>query len=165
MPGLRSIAAAVTAGTLAAGAPLALVRAQPGLDPIVYTLRFPDPASKTFTVEALVPAGGRATADLMMAIWSPGFYGLQNYADRVSAVEAHAADGQALTIAKPSPSRWTVSTGGRPAFTLTYTVSAPRGSNLGNAGAIEAEATPAHGRSHRLHLTLPPLGCLFLKRE
>ena len=39
------------------------------------------------------------------------------------------------------------------------------GSNLGNAGALETEPTPAHGRPHRLHLTLPPLGCLFLKRE
>jgi len=39
------------------------------------------------------------------------------------------------------------------------------GSNVGNAGAIESVPTPAHGRLHRLSLTLPPLGCLFLKRE
>jgi 1,4-alpha-glucan branching enzyme len=39
------------------------------------------------------------------------------------------------------------------------------GSNLGNAGALETEPTPAHGRPHRLLLTLPPLGCLFLKRD
>jgi 1,4-alpha-glucan branching enzyme len=39
------------------------------------------------------------------------------------------------------------------------------GSNLGNAGAVEAEPVPAHGRSHRLSLMLPPLGCVFLKRE
>ena len=74
-----------------------------------------------------------------MAIWSPGFYGLQNYADRVSKVEAHAADGTALDISKPSPSRWTVAAGGRPSFTLTYTVAAPRGSNLGN-GVTETSA-------------------------
>jgi 1,4-alpha-glucan branching enzyme len=39
------------------------------------------------------------------------------------------------------------------------------GSNLGNSGAIESEPVPAHGRPHRLSLTLPPLGCLMLKRE
>ena len=39
------------------------------------------------------------------------------------------------------------------------------GSNVGNAGAIETEPTPAHGRPHRLSLVLPPLGCLILKRE
>jgi 1,4-alpha-glucan branching enzyme len=39
------------------------------------------------------------------------------------------------------------------------------GGNLGNAGAILSEPTPAHGRPHRLSLTLPPLACLILKRE
>ncbi len=68
----------------------------------------------------------------MMAIWSPGFYGLQNYADRVSHVAAKADDGTPLEVTKPSPSRWTVATGGRPTFTVTYTVAAPRGTNLSN---------------------------------
>ena len=39
------------------------------------------------------------------------------------------------------------------------------GSNVGNAGAVEAEPVPAHGRPHRLSLTLPPLACVILKRE
>jgi 1,4-alpha-glucan branching enzyme len=38
------------------------------------------------------------------------------------------------------------------------------GGNLGNSGALQSEDTPAHGRPHRLTLTLPPLGCLMLKR-
>jgi predicted metalloprotease with PDZ domain len=105
----------------------------------VYTIRFPDPASRSFSVDVAVPALDRPSVDLMMAIWSPGFYGLQNYADRVSSVIARAADGRALQIARPSPSRWTVTTGGRSAFTLTYTVAAPRGSNLGN-GVTETSA-------------------------
>src|SRR3954447_14248605 len=92
-------------------APL-LTDAQRTLDPISYTLRFPEPASKTFTVEIKVPSDKRATVDLMMPIWSPGFYGLQNYADRVSNVEAHAADGTALGVTRSSASRWTVAAGG-----------------------------------------------------
>ena len=39
------------------------------------------------------------------------------------------------------------------------------GSNLGNAGALDAEPIPAHGRAHRLRVLLPPLACLILKRE
>src|SRR3954469_20986951 len=113
--------------------------AQRMLDPISYTLRFPDPASKTFAVEIKVPSEKRTTVDLMMPIWSPGFYGLQNYADRVSNVEAHAADGAALDVTRSSASRWTVAAGGRPSFTATYTVAAPRGSNLGN-GVTETSA-------------------------
>ena len=37
------------------------------------------------------------------------------------------------------------------------------GSGLGNLGGVVAEAVSAHGRSHRLALTLPPLAVLFLK--
>jgi predicted metalloprotease with PDZ domain len=40
---------------------------------------------------------------------------------------------------RPQPSRWTVATGGKPSFTFTYTLSAPRGSNLGN-GVTETSA-------------------------
>jgi 1,4-alpha-glucan branching enzyme len=38
------------------------------------------------------------------------------------------------------------------------------GSNVGNSGVIQSEPTPAHGRPHRLLLTLPPLACLILKK-
>jgi len=37
------------------------------------------------------------------------------------------------------------------------------GSNLGNAGAIRAEAIPHHGREHSVPLTLPPLAAVVLK--
>lgn len=115
------------------------VFAQAKLEPLVYDISFPEPASKTFHVDVTVPTGKRATVDLMMAIWSPGFYGLQNYADKVTSFSAKAADGTALEAVKSSPSRWTVTTGGRASFTFSYTVSAPRGSNLGN-GVTETGA-------------------------
>jgi 1,4-alpha-glucan branching enzyme len=37
------------------------------------------------------------------------------------------------------------------------------GSGVGNAGGVEAGARPAHGRPWSLDLTLPPLGCVYLK--
>ena len=36
------------------------------------------------------------------------------------------------------------------------------GTNVGNFGSIQADATPAHGRPFSLNLTLPPLGAIFL---
>ena len=127
------LAAAFTlTGTLA-------LTAQTKLEPLVYTISFPQPATKTFNVDVVVPTGKRESVDLMMAIWSPGFYGLQNYADKVTAFAAKAADGTVLEATKSSPSRWTVKTGGRASFTFSYTVSAPRGSNLGN-GTTETGA-------------------------
>ena len=38
------------------------------------------------------------------------------------------------------------------------------GSNVGNAGGIQSEPAKAHGHDHSLLLTLPPLGCLLLRR-
>src|SRR5262249_54106915 len=77
--------------------------------------------------------------DLMMPVWSPGFYGLQNYAARVTAFTARGADGTALDVKKPSDNRWTVTTMANRTFTATYSVAAPRGSNLGY-GVTETSA-------------------------
>jgi 1,4-alpha-glucan branching enzyme len=38
------------------------------------------------------------------------------------------------------------------------------GSNLGNAGGVRAEPVAAHGFGQSLRLSVPPLGCLLLKR-
>jgi len=83
-------------------------------------------------VQVTVPTDGRPAVDLMMPVWSPGFYGLQNYAARVSAFTARDADGSPLAVQKPTDNRWTVAAGSNRSFTATYTVAAPRGSNLGN---------------------------------
>src|SRR4029079_2101703 len=90
------------------------------LEPLVYTVRFPEPISRTFTVDVVVPTEKRESVDLMIAIWSPGFYGLQNYADRVSSFTATAPDGVSLEVTKPTPSRWTIKTGRRPAIHHTH---------------------------------------------
>lgn len=109
------------------------------LTPLRYTISFPQPASKTFNVDVVVPTEGKPTVELMMAIWAPGFYGLQNYADRVTAFSAKAADGSTLLATKSSPSRWQVATEGKASFTFSYTLSAPRPSNLSN-GVTETGA-------------------------
>ena len=37
------------------------------------------------------------------------------------------------------------------------------GSGIGNFGKVEASPLPAHGRTHSLALTLPPLAMIVLK--
>jgi 1,4-alpha-glucan branching enzyme len=37
------------------------------------------------------------------------------------------------------------------------------GGNIGNAGGVQSEPTPMHGRQHSVKITLPPLGMLVLK--
>jgi hypothetical protein len=82
------------------------VRAQAMARPLSYVIRLPDPASKTFVVDVVVPSDGRDSVILIMPIWSPGMYTLQSYGDRVTAISAKAADGTTLDVSKPTPSRW-----------------------------------------------------------
>jgi 1,4-alpha-glucan branching enzyme len=39
------------------------------------------------------------------------------------------------------------------------------GSNVGNGGSVTTEPVPAHGFDYSLRLTIPPLGCLLLKKR
>jgi predicted metalloprotease with PDZ domain len=58
----------------------------------------------------------------MMAVWTPGFYKVENYATRVRDVSAHAPDGSTRTIAQPLPNRWRIDTGRAAAVIVTYEV-------------------------------------------
>ena len=127
---LSLAASCASAPRVAATSPASAPRA-----PLVYTIRVPAPSSKTFDVDVVVPTGGRDSVVLFMPIWSPGMYSLMSYGDRVSAFTAfagRAADGAPLSVRHPDGGHWVVPTGGRPTVTVSYTVSAPRGSNLSN---------------------------------
>src|SRR5690242_8146261 len=92
------------------------------LDPIVYTVRAPVPATHIAEVEAQVPTERRSSIELMMPVWSPGFYRVEDYAAKIQDLAAHSADGKPLAVEKTAKSHWTVQTGGAPAIVLTYRV-------------------------------------------
>ena len=89
-------------------------------EPIVYTLRFPDPASQTAEVEVNVPADGRDAVELMMAVWTPGFYRVENYAEQIQGFSARTPDGEQLTATQPRPNRWRIDTGGAANVVFSY---------------------------------------------
>jgi hypothetical protein len=64
-----------------------------GLDPIIYSVRFL-PEAHTAQVEVTVPTGNRASIEMMMAVWSPGFYRVEDYANRVQNLSARTAEGK-----------------------------------------------------------------------
>ena len=90
------------------------------LEPIVYTIKFSAPDTHLAEVEVKVPTGKRAAVDLMMAVWSPGFYRVENYATRVQDFLAKAADGKALQVEQPEKNRWRIQTGGQPTVIVSY---------------------------------------------
>src|SRR6516225_4577752 len=86
---------------LALAASVPQVVATEELQPIIYTVRFPAPEKHAAEVEAVIPTGGRPSVELMMAVWSPGFYRVEDYARKVEHLSARTTDGTALEV-KPT---------------------------------------------------------------
>ncbi|MDE3216056.1 MAG: hypothetical protein KGO03_06640, partial [Gemmatimonadota bacterium] len=94
--------------------------------PIRYAVSFPDPAAHAAWVRAEFRTGGKPTLELMMAIWSPGYYKVENYARNVDSVSATGPGGVALAVRQTRGNRWTVEAGGAPTVTVRYRVKADR---------------------------------------
>ena len=90
------------------------------LEPIVYVIRFPKPDTHFAEIEVTVPTEKQATIEMMMAVWSPGFYRVENYASRVQDFAARSLDGTPLGFEQTEKNRWKVQTGGRPRLLVSY---------------------------------------------
>jgi predicted metalloprotease with PDZ domain len=87
----------------------------------VYTVKFPAPEKHFAEVEAVVPTEKKPTIELMMALWSPGFYRVQDYAQRVEGFAARSTDGAKLEV-EQQKNRWRIQTGGAPKVVVSYRV-------------------------------------------
>lgn len=92
------------------------------LTPIVYTVNAPQPATHMVRVTATVPTARRDSIEMMMAVWSPGFYREERYASRLHDFTARLPDGTPLRVEQPAPNRWRIFTGGRPSVVVSYEV-------------------------------------------
>jgi predicted metalloprotease with PDZ domain len=89
---------------------------------IRYTVAFPDLISHTAVVGAHVPTDGRASLELMMPVWSPGYYKVENYADRVNEFSARSPSGAALEVEHAASNRWRIATSGAREVVVRYRV-------------------------------------------
>jgi predicted metalloprotease with PDZ domain len=87
---------------------------------ISYRIRTSAPESHLAEIEAVFPTGSRPSVDLMMAIWSPGFYRIENYATRIRQLTAKSPDGATLAVTQPQPNRWHIETGGAARVVVDY---------------------------------------------
>lgn len=143
----------------------AIVAAQ-ALAPIQYTVSVPTPDTHTARVQARVPTDGKQSVDLMMAVWSPGYYVQENYARNVRQLTARSSDGKTLSVEQPTPNRWRVTTGGTRAILLSYTLIADHRSVTGdwvdstmaifNGPATYITLAEHAKRRHTVSLELPP---------
>jgi predicted metalloprotease with PDZ domain len=136
------------------------------LDPIVYTVRISNPASHAAEVEAVVPTAGGPAIEIMMPVWSPGYYVVEDYAGRVADLSAKAPDGIVLKVEHPQKNRWRIETGGKANVTVTYRVVCDRSSvtsdYVGESFAVFNGAptfitlAEQSKRPHEIRFVLPP---------
>lgn len=86
---------------------------------IVYTMHFPAPNTHIAEVEARISTGGKPSLDLMLPMWSPGYYVLQDYSRNVQEFTA-TSNGGALPVTKPKPNHWVVTTNGADDVVIDY---------------------------------------------
>src|SRR5262245_65550719 len=97
-----------------------LVRTARAIEPIVYAVKFPAPDAHYAEVTATTPTEGRATVEMMMAVWTPGFYRVEDYASRIESLSARAPDGKALEVEQPRKNRWLIRTNGATEVIVSY---------------------------------------------
>src|SRR5262245_50241866 len=135
------------------------------LEPIVYTIRFTALETHYADIEVRVPTERRATVEMMMAVWSPGFYRVEDYASRVESLSVQTPDGVALKVQQPRKNRWQIETNGAPAVILSYRLLCNQRSVttnwigddyavLNGAAAFITLVEQAH-RPHEVRLELP----------
>lgn len=88
--------------------------------PVVYTIKFSDLEKHKAEIVASVPTAKRPSIELMMPIWSPGFYRVENYANQVENFIARTPDGISLTVEQPRKNRWSIQTNGAPIVIISY---------------------------------------------
>jgi predicted metalloprotease with PDZ domain len=135
------------------------------LAPIVYTISAPVPESHIAVVDAQVPTERKATIELMMPVWSPGFYRVEDYAGKVQDLSARTPDGAALIVEQPQKNRWRIHTGGAPVVVLSYRLLCTGrsvttdwvGEDFGvfNGSATFITLAENARRPHEVRLTLP----------
>ena len=136
-------------------------------DPLLYTLRFPAPSTGYFEVETIVPTGGQAAVELMMAVWTPGSYLVREYEKNVEALVAQSPDGKPLAVEKSRKNRWRIqlATPPPPTVTITYRVYAREmtvrnnwvedGFAMLNGAATFLTLADGLSRPHEVRIVLP----------
>lgn len=71
---------------------------------------------------ATIPTGGRDAVELMMPVWSPGYYRVEDHAANVRGFTARALVGTLVDVEKPAADRWRVHARGRPRVVVSYRV-------------------------------------------
>ena len=135
-------------------------------EPLVYNVKISLQGEPLAQIEAKLPVGSEPTLDLMMPVWSPGYYKVEDYAAQVHELSARGPDGANLAVEKTQNNRWRIQTGGASSIDLAYrlncTSRAVTGNSIGedfavlNPGAMFIVPLDRDHRVFEVRLDLPP---------
>ena len=145
------------------------VAQEPPLKSIAYRLSMPRPVSHLFDVSILIELPDELKdkpLQLQMAKWSPGRYGVFDFAKNVQEVRAAAGDGSKLQVTRINDQTWSVAPLGSHALTFSYKVFAndldgtfsqldPRHANY-NGGSIFMYVVGHKPDPVKLEINAPP---------
>lgn len=98
---------------------LATATSASGQEPVRYLLRVDDPSSRTYHLEAELPATGEETL-ISLPAWTPGHYTIENYASKVSGFHATGSDGSTLDWDKLDKDTWRIASTGTDRVRVAY---------------------------------------------
>jgi predicted metalloprotease with PDZ domain len=134
-------------------------------EPVVYTIRVPAPEVQVAEIAMSVPTEGRESVDVMMPVWSPGYYRIENYAEQIQSLAAESATGQSLGVERVRPNRWRIDAAGAAYIVVTYRILCTRSFVTGNwvsadLGVLTGPSTflavlGAMDRPHEVRVELP----------
>jgi predicted metalloprotease with PDZ domain len=134
-------------------------------DPIVYRIKVISPESHTTDVEVEVPTSGQESIELMMPVWSPGFYRVENYAAQLRDLTARTPLGDLLEVEKPKPNRWKIRPNGSTKIIVSYRLACEQrsvttnwvgpGYAVWNGPATFVTLVEAARRPHLVRIVLP----------
>jgi predicted metalloprotease with PDZ domain len=93
---------------------------------VSFTVSAPEAAAHLFHVDMRCESLSGEEAEFRMPAWTPGYYGLFDFAGNVRNFSASDGSGRELAWRKSSANGWTVRTGGTPSVALKYDVLATR---------------------------------------
>ncbi|HWG59643.1 MAG TPA: PDZ domain-containing protein [Candidatus Acidoferrales bacterium] len=96
--------------------------AQAAHERLAFTVSMPHPANHTFHVVLRAAGIKGELQDFKMPVWSPGFYGIGDYARNVTNFRAADGAGHALPWEKVTRNTWRVAAGNVPRIELDYDV-------------------------------------------
>lgn len=133
---------------------------------VLHRLSFAEARNHYVDVESSFPTRGRASIEIMMAVWTPGSYLVREYSRHVEALAAFAPDGARLPAVKTRKNRWRVGGGNAQRVTVRYRLYAPELTPRtnwvsGDMAVLNGAATflaPVDelGRPHDVAFDLPP---------